>query len=521
MKYPSHKHGIVRGLEHVPQSPTFEGRFGRMFRHLPPAEHADEDLLALGQVAKDGKAGMTADFDGDTPETQADEEENSGISAGYTYLGQFIDHDLTFDPSTLSQQKSDPDAIVDFRTPRFDLDNMYGRGPDDQPYLYDFQPGGAIKMLLGKPLRGSDMDSNTKDLPRNNPDTGRRFALIGDKRNDENVIVSQLQGMFLRFHNRVVDYHLEKGLDSSFQKVRQAVTFHYQWMVLHDFLPTIIGGEMLHKILPHIKNDTNVLEHNPELLFYRWKKDPYMPVEFSVAAYRFGHSMVRPIYRLNANTDRQHIFPNLLAFGEFDNNFAVDWRLFFDFGNNPSANTPSRIQPAYKIDASLVNPLANLPAPITGETPPSLAQLNLLRGKKLKLPSGQSVARAMGITPLPDALLQVGKATVNGMKKDGENKSITDISPSFAGNAPLWFYILSESQHAAFISTPDFTDQTAVRLGPVGGRIVGEVFAGLLYGDNASVLHHPDWRPYTDFCNSSSGAFGIAELISQAQLAST
>lgn len=518
----SGRHGIIRGLGHVPISPQFEGRFGRMFRQLKPAVHSEPDLRALGRV-DNGNGGMTAPPDAPEAETNnpRDDEENTGISAGYTYLGQFIDHDLTFDPSTLAQQKSDPDAIVDFRTPKFDLDNMYGRGPDDQPYLYDFQSDGTIKMLLGKPLTGNPNDPDTRDLPRTSAETGRKFALIGDKRNDENVIVSQLQGIFLRFHNRMVNYHRTKGLPADFDSIRQSVQFHYQWMVLNDFLPTIIGKKMRDSICPHIDKKTTIIENRPQLLFYHWRNDPFIPVEFSVAAYRFGHSMVRPLYRLNPNNKpgtkadddpRFDIFPDLLAFGEFNNTFAIDWRLFFDFGNKPNPFSAQRIQPAYKIDTSLVNPLSKLPAPITGEVPPSLAELNLIRGLKLQLPSGQSVAKAMGLTPIEDSKLLVGKANADGMgdkKTKGSNRPITDISPNFAGNAPLWFYILAEAQQ-------QFKDNdTPIHLGPVGGRIVGEVFVGLMLGDPSSLFGHPTWTPHSDFLNAK-GEFGIAELIQQA-----
>lgn len=510
------RHGVVRGIENVPVSPQFEGRFGRMFRHLKPAHHTEEELLKLGDA-------MTADADTPDPETAnpRDDEENTGISAGYTYFGQFIDHDLTFDPSTLAQQKSDPEAIVEYRTPRFDLDNVYGRGPDDQPYLYDFQPDGTIKMLLGRKLTGNDKDPNTFDLPRTAA-TGRRFALIGDKRNDENVIVSQLQGIFLRFHNRMVNYHKANKLHTDFLHIRQAVQFHYQWAVMHDFLPTIIGRPMLEAILPHLKSGRSIIEDQPDLKFYKPKNDPFMPVEFSVAAYRFGHSMVRPIYRLNAHTDkgvpagtdpRIPIFPGLQAFGEFDPSFAIDWSLFFDFGNNPNPFSAARIQPAYKIDTSLVNPLKNLPPPITGETPPSLAQLNLRRGLKLRLPSGQAVAAAMGLTPLKDEQLLVGKATKANMTPGTKESShpITKISKNFTGNAPLWFYILAEPFHQFK------NDDTPLHLGPVGGRIVGEVFAGIMHRDHTSIFGHPTWAPYPEFLNKKK-QFGIAELIKQAML---
>ncbi|WP_189523672.1 peroxidase family protein [Nostoc sp. PA-18-2419] len=507
----------MRGLDHVPESQNFEGRFGRMFRHLKPALHLEDDLKALGTA-------MTADADKPTPETKnpRDDEENTGISAGYTYFGQFIDHDLTFDPSTLAQQKSDPEAIVDFRTPRFDLDNLYGRGPDDQPYLYDFQDDGTIKMQLGDPLTGNSNDPDTRDLPRRGQGDPQ-FALIGDKRNDENVIVSQLQGIFLRFHNRMLNVHKQKGLPTDFDSVRKVVQFHYQWVVVHDFLPTIIGWDMLHRIFPHIGAQSSILEYKPRLRFYHPKKDPFMPVEFSVAAYRFGHSMVRPLYRLNERDDlsshphdpRPHIFPDLKAFGKFRSDYAIDWRLFFDFGNDAEPFSKERIQPAYKIDTSLVSPLRHLPAPITGEQPPSLAQLNLRRGLKLKLPSGQDVARAMGVPVIPDELLRVGKANEDGqgdgsLEKPGTNQSILSISENFRDNAPLWFYILAEAQQQYV------DDDTPICLGPVGGRIVGETFAGLLFGDKNSFLHTPGWHPYPEFL--SNGEFGIPQLISQAML---
>jgi hypothetical protein len=498
-------HGIVRGLESVASSPQFEGRFGRMFRTLPPAKFdPDKDLKPLADK-------MVATPDPPTPEEKADDEENSGISAGYTYLGQFIDHDLTFDPNSSLDKQNDPDALVDFRTPRFDLDSIYGRGPDDQPYLYE---DGGLRMQLGRKLVANSADSKPRDVQRNAPESGPKRALIGDPRNDENVIVSQLQAAFLRFHNRVVDY---KGTETPFAKIQRIVRWHYQWVVLHDFLPTIIGQETLEKILPHLAKKTTIHDDKPDLRFYRCEKNPYIPVEFSVAAYRFGHSMVRPIYRLNSGPDpgRLPIFfssdptaPSLVGFREFPDNYAVDWRLFFDFGLNPPQPKlgPTRIQPAYKIDSSLVNPLKTLPPSIASKVP-SLAERNLLRGLRMGLPSGQAVARKMALPVIPDEKLKVGKATQDGAK---ENIPLTKISSRFAGNAPLWYYILAEAQQ-------QFEDNdTPIHLGQVGGRIVGEVFIGLLLGDKHSFLHQaPCWTPIKEFTRDD-GTFGMAELLKQA-----
>ncbi|HEV7621387.1 MAG TPA: peroxidase family protein, partial [Flavisolibacter sp.] len=286
------EHGILRGLEATRRSSTSEGRFGRIFRTLPKANFTDEALKKLADA-------MCAEGGPDTPETNKprDDEENTGISSGYTYLGQFIDHDITFDPASSLQKENDPDALEDFRTPRFDLDNIYGRGPDDQPYLYE--SNGRKFVLSSRMLTGSGFDSNVRDLPRNQPnqsDTGaEKRAIIGDPRNDENVIVSQLQAMFLRFHNRMVD--LMPNAD--FCDIQRMVRWHYQYVVINDFLPTILGEETMKKIFPHLAKKTSLSANKPEPEYYKWHNQPFMPVEFSVAAYRFGHSMIRPIYRLN------------------------------------------------------------------------------------------------------------------------------------------------------------------------------------------------------------------------------
>jgi hypothetical protein len=518
-----HTHGGVRGADFPRGSLLFEGGFGRIFRTLPAAQFSDQDLetlaremTALPELDSTGKP--TA-----TPETEDDSEENQGIDAGHTYLGQFIDHDLTFDPMSSLQKQNDPDALTDFRTPRFDLDCLYGRGPDDQPYLYEDD---GLHFKLGRKLEGSEFDPNVHDLPRHISDKGGRArALIGDPRNDENVIIAQLHATMLRFHNHMVAHLSKDGTTPSFAQVQRLVRWHYQWVVLDDFLHTIVGDEMIYNVLPHFKKKTSIYVDKPDLRFFKWHYEPYIPIEFAAAAYRFGHSMVRPVYRLNTHlvgagpekdpiNGRRFIFtPNdstegLNGFREFPKAWAIDWSLFFKMEDNPPKNGIHRVQKAYKIDSSLVNPLGKLPTTVARDIR-SLAERNLKRGVRMGLPSGQDVARYMDIDPVDAKDLRVGKATAEDTKK---NRRLTRISRAFADNAPLWYYVLAEAQQQFQ------KNDTPIRLGPVGGRIVAEVFIGLLLGDSHSFLSQaPGWKPEPTFM--TNGKFGIAELIKAARKA--
>jgi Animal haem peroxidase len=481
----SERHSVpVRGLMSTKTSPLFQGRFGRMFRSLPPATFGSTDDENIANLAKLGDA-MSADFD---PPKDGKDDEESGIPALYTYLGQFIDHDITFDPASSLQKQNDPDALTDFRTPAFDLDNVYGRGPDDQPYMYD----GGNAFLLGDPIQGGD--PNAKDLPRNNANPRR--ALIGDPRNDENSIVSQLHGLFLRFHNRT----LASNPALSFADVQQLVRFHYQYVVLHDFLPRIIHSSVLHALQSGQHYDRDKLQ------FFRWKHEPFIPVEFSAAAYRLGHSMIRPGYRLN-DAILLPIFPvpaqgfpeGLTGFRAMNSAWGIDWGRFIDIDirtyNGTDAENKKRLQFAYRIDTSLVNPLKNLP-PAVASNPASLAQRNLERGWRLGLPSGQSIARAMRIKPLADADILIGQGVDTPDQPLGNILSVSNV---FANNCPLWTYILAEAMHhkeTVKIPVKEDVSITTPKLGPVGGRIVAEVFLGLIFGDAHSLLRlDPDWQP--------------------------
>jgi hypothetical protein len=440
----------VRGAKRVPLSPINEGRFGRMFRRLPPMPPLPEsELRALAEQMREPTAPSSW---GGTPENL----DNPGIPAGYTYLGQFIDHDITFDPTSTLQRVNDPDALIDFRSPRFDLDSIYGSGPIDEPFQYRRGTGG-LRMLLGQNQNGDS------DLPRNTEGT----ALIGDPRNDENTIVSQLQLLFLRLHDKFaveVEADTTVPVEERFFETQRRVRWHYQWVVAHDYVRRVIGEETFAALCELDAGRITDIKRR----YYEPKKNAYMPVEFSAAAFRFGHSQVRGIYNLSQLvTDRpiftpgplQNEFQDLRGFRPLPPQWTVDWSLFFGIGG--SSPQPSRL-----VDAKLTQGLFDLP-----DGGGSLALRNLLRGQVLGLPSGQDVAKKLKLAPLTGAELGAPEPT------------------------PLWFYILKESEILG-----------GRHLGPVGGRIVGEVLLGLLELDPRSWWSiNPTWTPTVPAADAERG----------------
>jgi Animal haem peroxidase len=411
--------------------------------------------------------------------------DNPRIPAGYTYLAQFVDHDITFDPASKLQGDNDPRALANFRTPRFDLDSLYGSGPKDQPFLYDWSPErhAGVKLLVGA---NSGEGTITADLPRNQQ--GR--ALIGDARNDENLIVAQLHLLFIRFHNEVVD-HIRAaqpalGSDALFEKAQTLVRWHYQWIVVHDLLRRLVGDQMA--VAARARRD-----------FYRFPGDPFMPIEFSAAAYRFGHSMVRNDYAPNGRLGRPvPIFAVRDNPGELDHlggfrrlpvRLAIDWTFFYDL-NNGSPPSPEQPQHSRKIDTALATRLFQLPASVSGKRE-ALARLNLKRGRALGLPSGAAVARAMHVDPLHEEHLLLDRLSA-GVRKE------------LLRAPPLWYYVLCEAESEL--------GDDGRHLGPVGGRIVAEVLTGLLQADPSSYLHaEKPWAPTLP--SATRGDFTMPDLV--------
>jgi hypothetical protein len=475
------QHGApLRGIDIATKDRSLEGRFGLMFKKLPAYQPPDE--LLTGPDGRTGLAGSMVE-----PEkASSTETDNPDSPAGFTFLGQFIDHDMTFDDTPMPAQQQDPNALTNFRSAHFDLDSVYGGGPTARPELYDTSDRDKLR------IEGLSDPNRPDDLPRQS--NGK--AIIGDRRNDENLILSQMHLAFLKFHNALVDYVRPPGgtKASVFEEARRLCRWYYQWMVVHDFLPEMVGQDPVNRILEErSKGPAKV-----KLSCYKPNNPnkPMMPIEYAAAAYRFGHSMVRPGYTINAEGRGAAMFgvepneSNLNGGRLLPPGLVIDWRHFFKIpGVDGRPTNQARL-----INTDLSLPLFSLPSSVV--PPPdamrSLAARNLIRGKRLGLPSGQQVAKEMGVQALSNEELGLGN------------------EPGWGGQAPLWFYILKEAE----------LEHKGHQLGTVGGRIVAEVILGLLERDKSSYLHpsNKGFRPQPDIA-PAAGVFLMGDLLKFAGVA--
>jgi hypothetical protein len=428
---------------------------------------------------------------------------DSIVPAGYTYFGQFVDHDITLDVSSTIDAAQNAETINNMRSPALDLDSVYGRGPALDPFLYRFPgpgvPPTAVKLQLGsnrdfgpggpKNGVGAVVVPTNFDVPRVLSGTNTAVteaestftAIIGDPRNDENVIISQLHHAMLKFHNQVVDLLVTAAFPGDiFAEAKKIVTHHYQWCVVHDFLPRICGAAAVNAAIGSV----TALVGSP----FR------MPVEFAVAAYRFGHSMIRNGYILNSSlppaaSSLAGVFefsrvPRLPLFS----NWAVDFNMFFNTAHPVGASFNN----ARRIDSVLANGLESIPG--GSGIMAVLASRNLRRGLAMGLPSGQGAASKFGITPLTAAQLTSGlpPAEVALLNQNGG---------ILRTKTPLWYYVLRE---AAVL-------QGGNQLGPVGARIVAETFVRMLKRDGESFMNVPGFTP--SLPSSVPGTFMIADML--------
>jgi hypothetical protein len=443
----THATRIVRDHCLAPErvdAPINGGRYRLLFDDLPPLDVDEEALHELGRPG--GPCDLGVEF-----AAKAD----SHVAAVWPFFGQFVAHDITADRSPLTH-RADRALLRNARAPKVNLESLYGAGPVGMPYLYrDDDP---VQLLLGPGAR---------DLPRNQ----EGIALIGDPRNDVQLFTSQMLVAFIGLHNRLVDRLREDGVaeDELFEEARRATTWHYQHVILREFLPGLIGAELT----------AELLAGGPQ--FYRLDGDPYIPFEFADAAYRYGHAQIRAAYQVNERFGPYPVFPDLMGFGPVPPEHAIDWTLQIDVEGHAPAQRSKRI------DSRLPGPLIALPTQVSGSEPgtdyASLANRDLQRGQAVGLASGEAIARRLGVPAL--SAEQVGLA-----------------EHGWRAETPLWFYILKEADVL----------HDGERLGPVGGRIVGEVLVGIIDADPESFWSvDPSWTPTLPA--RRAGAFGLADIL--------
>lgn len=415
------------------------------------------------------------------------EDPESAVAAGMTFFGQFIDHDITLDATSAIGTRIDPASIRNVRTPALDLDCVYGDGPEASPHLY--HPTRFGFLLFGNP-------GNALDLARNTHGT----ALIGDPRNDENQIVSQLQGAFVCLHNIVLSM-LENGESALLQKIMGAITtrvlenletheerfqaarricrLHYQWLVLNDFLPSFVDADVLAAVKTSLANGQLPAPFHQDA--------PVMPIEFSGAAYRFGHATVQSQYTLNDAMPAFDLF--VLGRPEFTNRPAdrnISFSKLFSYPGNDS------FQKARPIGRKMAKSIFALPFindgltignhQIDPEQARKLPLRNLLRDRfTLELASGQQIARKMNVDEVP-------------APQELRNHGIT--------KTPLWYYCLHEAE------------QHGGKLGPVGGTIVATVLIRLLNLDPESVVCSAhDFSPWSELGADPAGGYSMGHML--------
>lgn len=444
----------------TPRSRSYErGKFGRLFPALPPAKFSPEVLSHL--------AGSMRRVKDSTPTI-----DNNAMPAGYTYLGQFITHDITFDPTAITERQVDPEHLWNFRTPSLDLDCLYGNHPKANPIYYESDEGFF-------PITRS-----SRDLFRRPAIGDQSMALIPDPRNDENKLVAQIHLLFQKLHNKLHHKH------GNFEEAQKLTKWHYQWIILNDFMPRIIREDVLKSIF-----DIKAPMANKRL-HYDWRNEPFIPVEFAAAAFRFGHSLVRDRYEIIIGENNRRILGSLVDPTELDPTIdnqpeSLRGRQVNDLPINLSLFFGQDAQKSHLIQPKISSALYDIPS-FQGQDRRIFSQMKdgfslpfitMTRGARMELPSGENVARAMGFNPMPFELDKM--------------EGLSNISET-----PLWYYILNEAEKYSELEDKPNT------LGPVGSTIVGEVLIGLLQGDKTSYINqYPEWSP------EWSEDFDMAKLI--------
>jgi hypothetical protein len=359
------------------------------------------------------------------------------IDVGYTYLGQFIAHDIVPQTNPIPGQSRDV-------LPYLNLDSVYGMGTQTAKLL---DARGLFPINRATP-------QSPEDLPRTNG-----VPNIPELRNDDNVIVSQLHLFWQRFHNAI----LQRGYAHNASEARVMTTLVFQLVVVEDYLRQVLAPAVFDSVFRFDQ---------------RWLNLPSRPIarEFAHAAFRFGHSMVRPFYE-SFPQKPDVTLPELFQMNrDLDPRLELDFRRMFGW---PMLN--NRVEDAMTIDPFITREMRAVPIPTGGTV--NIAEMNLRAGIAAQLPPGKAyveqllarsngskLAAAFGLSPLPDL------------------GPLADKLPAASGitidNLPLWPYLLLEAVHAS----------EGKHLGVVGSLICAEGLANAVVGAQHSI-YRGRWFP--------------------------
>ncbi|MEM9012878.1 MAG: heme peroxidase family protein [Pseudomonadota bacterium] len=521
---------------------TEGGPFGYFFPDAPSAPPGMTDALdALASAMVDH-----ADVD----------DGNSDVPAAYTYFGQFIDHDVTANTDRetdfssvegeeiIPAHRSDVTAAVrNLRTGRLELDSLYGDRTLPDPYVQRFaamlrHPTLPAKMWLGtledqgfgRPPLPADPAADLLRLDRVIQDPHQQItpaeiralppsmreafvrddgslrvqrAIIGDSRNDENLAVAQFHVGMLRFHNKVVDTIGDQGgPEATFTAAQTVVRWTYQWLVVNDYLPRMCGEAVVHDVLV---TGAPLYSDFAQRMGSHGAHAP-LPLEFSVAAFRFGHTLVRPSYdwsrlfgrpegsaaplaprasfadlfRFTGNGGLPMAVENGVSTSRLPAQWPIEWARFVD----ENVETPDRF--TRRFDTRLAPDLGDMfnEGGVQGDVLRVLARRNLRRGYRLNLPTAQDciagVQERVGVE-LP--------ALGSDVLTSGDTGVIV-AGGGLLSRTPLWFYVLKEAE----------AQENGLRLGPLGARLVAETLIGLIQTDPCSYWNAPGsdsgrWQP--------------------------
>lgn len=526
-----------QGAGLAPAPSPAKGGFHYLFPDAPALPASAGAVAALDQLAD-----SMVEPASDPPTDSEGNPINSTIAPIMTYLGQFIDHDITantdraapisvIDGDCAPQPRDTVERDLDnLRDGSLRLDSLYGDSPGQGPFATKLaglmrHPIHRQKMRLGKatpvgdrpPLprdpaadllrlgflldKGEMTEAEVNGLDpalraafMRDDQINRAHAIIGDDRNDENLLVAQLHVAFLRLHNKLAD----RLNTSDFETVRKATRHLYQWLVVNLYLPAVCDPAVLARVVAKKAPLYSAFfaRHRPADA----AKMP-MPLEFSVAAFRFGHSMVRDAYDHNrifgdAEPGTTQLIPlapfNLLfdftGGGAMPNagggprhealpdNWIIEWPRFITSDQGQRA--------ARKIDTRLAPPLNDMVKEAKGVFR-HLARRNLRRGYRLSLPTGQACIQAINATQGYDEQLPVLSAAQLSQGRDFMGAAGLDH------HTPLWFYVLREAELAG-----------GNHLGSLGSTIVADTLVGLVMNDPDSYWHAgtggQPWAPDSD-----------------------